>query len=127
MIGTIVTSAICLFKLFADGDVYDHTVPVKHHRLLSCRPQTTYRTAFAGSRQRVATAPVSRAKALLFARQGQALRIHKVIVFMERLRNKNKNGSVFSLLTYLFMLFLSLKARQKRKLNTLGREGGGGY
>lgn len=32
-----------------------------------------------GRHQRVLTAPVSRAKAMLFAKQGHALRIHKVI------------------------------------------------
>lgn len=73
-------------KLFADGDVYEHSVQAEHHHLLSCRPDT---------RQRVATAPVSRAKASLLSRQGHAVRLHKVII-SQRCRSYIACGKVKS-------------------------------
>lgn len=67
-------------KLFADSDESENTVETRHHRLLSGRPKTTCQAAVTGTQQRVATAPVSRAKALLLTRQGHALRIHKTLL-----------------------------------------------
>jgi len=65
---------------FADSDVFEHTLQAKHPLPLSGRPHTMCRAAAAGTCQRVSTAPVSRAKALLLARQGHALRIHKALL-----------------------------------------------
>ncbi|XP_068734184.1 paramyosin-like [Montipora capricornis] len=65
---------------FVDIDKHEQVVQRRHSQLLSLRPQTSCRTASSNTRQRVATAPVSRAKALLLTRQAQALRIHKTLI-----------------------------------------------
>lgn len=50
----------------------------ENHHLLPCRSQM--QSAVIGRRQRVLTAPVSKAKALLLKKQDHALRIHKVTI-----------------------------------------------
>ncbi|XP_015767702.1 PREDICTED: uncharacterized protein LOC107346431 isoform X2 [Acropora digitifera] len=52
----------------------------KNSHVLSLRPQTSCKNAVSSTSPRVATAPVSRAKALLLTRQAQALGIHKTLI-----------------------------------------------
>ena len=49
----------------------------ENHHLLPCRSQVRSETV--GRHQRVLTAPVSKAKALLLTKEGRALKMHQVI------------------------------------------------
>jgi len=69
-----------IMESFAVSEVFEDTLQAKHPLPLSGRPHTMCRAAAAGTHQRVATAPVSRAKVLLLSRQGYVLRIHKTLL-----------------------------------------------
>lgn len=49
----------------------------ENHHLLPCRSQVRSETV--GRHQRVLTAPMSKAKALLLTKEGRALKMHQVI------------------------------------------------
>ncbi|KAK2573262.1 hypothetical protein P5673_000900 [Acropora cervicornis] len=60
-----------------DLEKLNQAAQTKNSHVLSLRPQTSCKNAVSSTCPRVATAPVSRAKALLLTRQAQALGIHK--------------------------------------------------
>ena len=67
-------------KSFLEIDDDEHTM-VTRHRLLSSRSHVScFRTGVSGPQHRVYSAPVSRARAKLLARQEHALKNYKVIV-----------------------------------------------
>lgn len=67
-------------KSFPEIDDDGHTM-VTRHRLLSSRSHVScFRTGVSGQRHRVFSAPVSRARAKLLAKQEHALKNYKVIV-----------------------------------------------
>ncbi|XP_020603052.1 uncharacterized protein LOC110042060 [Orbicella faveolata] len=59
------------------NDIHESLGKENHH-LLPCRSQVS--SATVGRHQRVLTAPVSKAKALLLTKQGHALRMHQMLV-----------------------------------------------
>jgi len=63
-----------------DLEKLNQAAQTKNSHVLSLRPQTSCKNAVSSTCPRVATAPVSRAKALLLTRQAQALGIHKTLI-----------------------------------------------